>query len=453
MEPIDDDEERWENLPPHVVIKIFKNLNVSDIIKLSMSNKRFHELATHNKVWKARCLKLRSDILFLSIAGGANDALPSWLIHYDEIKNHKWMRPPPRNFFFLEFMRVWCRYPHAWKRGNTIVDTKYVQLEQIKSFDQIQNYTRLTEEVVIFDERATYENWREWYRIVIPATIWLHNRQNGAYEIKRYTIEEPFFFELPFSNLLYGVDAKDKKILSFRKPTTPDDYGPFEHPRFTLYNKDLEQRLRSISLFTVGMAALSSATLFGIMVLDEFMSYRVPYYIMRNIGQTCEIVRPTMERLLDPEFQGSLIRAINPNTTQATVFQTVVWSVGAGSSLLADTAIRQLQSVFGVVSLFAYDEVRFENVAPLKDLSIFITTENDVSKYECTVVKKADDGVPSTWPVYWIHDMDDGKYDQLGSSICVGCNQLEGTHELHGLKELGAFCGNECAQKFWNKKQ
>lgn len=440
-----------ENLPPHVVIKIFKNLNVSDIIKLSMSNKRFHELATHNKVWKARCLELRSDILFLSVAGNMIDPLPSWLVHYDEIKNHTWMRPPPRNFFFLEFMRVWCRYPHAWKRGNTIVDTKYVQLKQIKSFDTPQNYTRLTEEVVIFEERATYENWREWYRIVVPATIWLHNRQNGAYEIKRYTIKEPFFFELPFSNLLYGVDAKDKKILSFRKPTIPDDYAPFEAPRFTLYNRKLERRFKKVKLLMTRVMELGLAAFFGLFVVDQFMSYRVPYYIMHNIGGTCEIVRPTMEKLLDPEFQGSLVRAIDLDVFKTLVISNFATSATAAVSALADTTIRRLQSVFGVVSLFAYDEVRFENIVPSEDLSIFITTENDVSKYECTVVEE-DDGRASTWPAYWIHDMDDGKYDQLGSSICINCNQLEGTHELHGLKELGAFCGNECAQKFWNKK-
>lgn len=447
MEHIDEDEEKWGKLPPHVVIKIFKNLNVSDIIKLSMSNKRFHKLATHNKVWKARCLKLRDDILFLSIAGGAgdDDVLPSWLVHYDEIKNHEELRPPPLNFFFVEFMRVWCRYPHAWKRGNTIVDTKYVQMQPIQVFYKDRSFTCLTKEVVIF-AREIYENWREWYCIVIPATIWLHNRQNGAYEIKRYTIEEPFFFELPFSNLLYGVDAKDKKILSFRKPT-------FERPRFTLYNRKLERSLKSVTSLTKNAALLGGVAIFGYLFLKALTAYHVPYHIIvDNVNEICEIVRPTMERLLDPEFKGSLIDTVNDEVCVNFLTADMLLGMTAGVSAFAGTAIRQLQSVFGVVSLFAYDQVLFENVVPLKNLSIFVTTENDVSKYECAVVKKQNGGVPSTWPVPWIHDMDDGKYDQMGSSICVGCNQHEGTHELHGLKELGAFCGNECAERFWNRK-
>jgi hypothetical protein len=61
-------EQTWENLPPHVLIEIYKNLNISDIITLSLTNKWFQQYATHNEVWEQRCLKLRSDILFLTIA-------------------------------------------------------------------------------------------------------------------------------------------------------------------------------------------------------------------------------------------------------------------------------------------------------------------------------------------------------------------------------------------------
>lgn len=437
-------EQTWENLPPHVLIGIYKNLNISDIITLSLTNKWFQQYATHNEVWEQRCLKLRSDLLFLTIAGNTNHELPEWLLNYEEAKTVSlFLRSPPPNFFFLEFMMIWVRYPHAWKRGNNIVDCKAISMKEIKDYQK--DYTA----PFYFEPKRVYENWKEYYSFKLIPTLWLHNNQNGSYQVKRFTIKEPFYFELPFSKLLYGVDPKDNSIKSIPKPDKRNR-PPFVRKRFKLRNVKMENFLEISKIATVATTATFFVATVGLLILDSFTSYNLPYYVM-NYKDTCEIIKPTIEQLLNPDFQGKLIHLFDTSIISGG-FSNVIGASGATAIAHAmGPAISQLQTMFGVSSIFAYDNVQFENIPPLEELCVFITSEGDVTKYT-SAWWDPDNGRAITFPVNWIHDMDNGKYDPLGKEMCSNCNQQKGSLVMEGLECVGSFCNEKCAENFWEKK-
>lgn len=438
---MDAEEQTWAKLPPHVLINIYTFLNISDIITLSLSNKWYQEFATHNDVWEIRCLKLRNDLLFLTISTSEENVLPKWLLNLEEAKKTQTIfQNPPRNFYFINFMKIWCRYPHAWKRGNTIVDCKFVVMKKINRGSVGPSF------------RKKFENWKDYYSIRQMDTFWLHNNQNGSYIVKRFTIKEPFYFSLPFSNMLYGVDPSDNSIKSIPKPDK-DPREPYVVARFQLRNYKLERvtntTVKMAKVFGVITGALAVAYV-GTLLYDDFTSFRLPYYVM-NFKDTCDIIRPGIDQWLNPNFQGSLIHQIN--TRLLSDIGEAALSTGLVSVVNSaiHPAIIQLQTVLGVNSLFSYDDVNFKNIIPDNDLCVFITSEGDVSKYHCAFWEK-DDGRAKRYAINWIHDMDDGKYDQMGKEICVSCGEKEGTLVLENLKTVGSFCGEKCANTFWYGK-
>lgn len=444
MEEIEE-EPSWGKLPPHVIVNIMRNLNVTDIIRLSMSNKWYHKLATSNEVWKQRCLHLRTDILFLTIAEAH---LPKWLERYDELQNDPFILNTPSNFYFVEFMTIWCRFPHAWKRGNQIVNTAYIQFNvrnDIEKFpdSDIKLTTSNGDIIQIYDAKEVYINWKKYYEIVIPQTFWLHNRCNGAYEIKRNTLTEPIFFQLPFSN---GVSKVENNQIVTKKGDIPINIS------FILSNKKLEKRIENFKRISLGVAAISFTAAIGIAIIDAFITYSVPYHIIRNTflkDDTCDIIYPTVGNLLDPNFEGSLIRMFDSST----VIKTMVGGFSGGtlstvSYQIAD-CFKEISTALGLSSLVAYDTVTFDHPNNQRDLSIFITTENDIQNYHCAVMQAGLDEVDE-YPIYWIHNMDES-YDPLGSRLCSICETQPSKVQIEEFQMLGSFCGFDCALKAWNK--
>jgi hypothetical protein len=366
------------------------------------------------------------------------------LFNYEETKNVLTvLRSPPANFFFLEFMQIWCRYPHAWKRGNNIVDCKVISMKQIKDYER--DYTT----PFYFEPKWVYENWKEYYSFKLIPTLWLHNNQNGSYQVKRFTIKEPFYFKLPFSKLLYGVDPKDNSIKSIPKPDKRNR-PPFVRKRFELRNVKVEKILEVSKITTAIAASTVFVATVGLLILDSFTSYNLPYYVM-NYKDTCEIIKPAMEQLLNPDFQGKLIHLFDTRIIMSGLKTTIGASGATAIAHAMGPAISQLQTMLGVSSIFAYDNVQFKDVDPLEELCVFITSEGDVTKYTSAWWYPGD-GPAQTYTVNWIHDMDNGKYDPLGTEMCSQCNQEKGTLMMKGLECLGSFCNEKCAENFWRKK-
>jgi len=430
-------EEDWSRLPPHVIQNIMKNLNVTDLIKVSRTNKWYNKLATSNKVWKPRCLELRKDILFLTIV---NAKIPEWLEHLEDLK-----KPPP-NFYFCEFMQLYSQFPHAWKRGNQIVNTAYIRFKEFERPPPGERFFLTTKEGYLINTYTTMEsyiNWRKYYRVEIPQTIWLHNRRNGAYEIRRNTLKEPFYFQLPFSNKISHVSSSGQIVT---------EAPGAQKVSLKLSNKKLEKRLEKIQKVLLVTAVASFTVAIGITLLDVFTSYSVPYHIISNRflkDDICEIVYPTAEKLLDPNFQGSIVHTLDySKVTNLGAGGAILGSVSGVSAAFVD-AVKDITAHFGLSSLFAYDTVQFFHPNNDDDISIFVTTEDDPTKYECTVLVSGLT-VPSEWASYWVHDMDQ-RYDPLGNDICANCKEHPGAYRMEGYSMLGSFCGKSCANQFWEK--
>jgi len=440
MEEIEEDPS-WGNLPQHVIINIMRNLNVTDIIKLSMSNKWYHKLATSNEVWKQRCLHLRTDILFLTIAEAR---LPKWLERYDELQNDPFfILDTPSNFYFVEFMEIWTRFPHAWKRGNQIVNTAYIRFDVRDNIEfpiSDITLTTLTGDVVKIEyAKELYINWKDYYEIVIPQTFWLHNRCNGAYEIKRNTLKEPIFFELPFSNNVCKVE--NNQIVTITKARIPRD-----KISFTLSNKKLQARIEKFKKISLGVMVVSFTAAIGVFIIDVFTTQSVPYHIITNTflkDDTCDIIYPTVEKLLDPNFQGSLIRMLDSSTVSNTIIGGFTGGILSTLSRGIAGSFQEISTALGLSSLVAYDTVKFRHADNEDDLSIFITTENDIQNYHCAVMQAGLSDVDE-FPIYWIHDNDE-RYDPLGTRLCTVCETQTSKVQLEEFQKLGSFCGFECA--------
>ena len=137
----------------------------------------------------------------------------------------------------------------------------------------------------------------------------------------------------------------------------------------------------------------------------------------------------------------------------STVIKTMVGGFSGGtlstvSYQIAD-CFKEISTALGLSSLVAYDTVTFDHPNNQRDLSIFITTENDIQNYHCAVMQAGLDEV-NEYPIYWIHNMDES-YDPLGSRLCSICETQPSKVQIEEFQMLGSFCGFDCALRAWNK--
>lgn len=406
-------ESDWSNLPDEILLEIFKKLNVSDIINASMSKKSWHAVATDNGIWKDRCLNLRQE-LFLVLHRNVV-TLPRWLLVNS---NLDFFRRPPKNFYFVEFMLIWSKFPHVWIRNGKTSDVKCIRFEP--------NDHIIDNEWNVFPEYF-YTNWKEYFVLENIGTLWINNNNT----IKRYTITEPLDFKVSFSGARLRIDPV-KKI--FVKSTNNGQNV------IVLRNDALQDKLEMI--INTLTAAVPNPVTSMLLILCTFLVNDHDLFVSlvsrdsMSPRRLLETIRLLRERIDVYEFR-------TVHTTLITTAFTIITQIGV--SLLPKLVVEarvQAQILFGV-DLFGFDVA----TPPTFTMNgvIFITKDDVPECYRLT---------DNTKPPVWIHNMDfDGvQYDMLGDSICSTCMQVNSNtmYKISGHEDMGKFCSSECAIKQWN---
>lgn len=129
----------WANLPDPALLTLFKNMAVTDLIRVAFQvNKKWNNVASSNLIWKDKYERLYYQeevqiVLAFFEQTQFNPLLeddpdrfaPISRIAFQELRdymrNGKRRTKPgeiPSNYFFVHFLLIWTSFPHIWREKN-----------------------------------------------------------------------------------------------------------------------------------------------------------------------------------------------------------------------------------------------------------------------------------------------------------------------------------------------
>lgn len=180
----------WANLPEPALIAIFKNMPVTDLVRIAFkTNERWHHFSILNEVWESKYKQLYyQEEVNLMLNIDDKDDLEYRMRHvsikalfalrnYVQTGKTIFERKLPQTYFFVQFMLIWWTFPHVWrdKKGNW----KKVQFI-VPRFSQEWD----------FEERGFYVNFLKSVRPERNYTwlSWNHTKQKPMIEYSKVNI-------------------------------------------------------------------------------------------------------------------------------------------------------------------------------------------------------------------------------------------------------------------------